>query len=137
VNYLERDFNCAEQAYFVAKAAACDDTEALKEIKLADNPKLQKKLGDAIQSCPDWEAAKVSTMSEICHCKFEQNPELMTFLLDTKKTYICEDNQSDSFWGIGMHRNNPNSHKAKDATGNHMGKILLEIRAKHQSAMDQ
>jgi hypothetical protein len=133
VNFLDRDFNCVEQAYFVAKAAACGDIDAGKEIKKAGNPKLQKKLGQAITTCSDWEAGKVSTMSEIVHCKFEQNPELMSFLLETKNTYICEDNHSDSFWGIGMNRNNPNSHKAKDSTGNHMGKILQEIRSKHQA----
>jgi predicted NAD-dependent protein-ADP-ribosyltransferase YbiA (DUF1768 family) len=60
----------------------------------------------------------------------------MSFLLEMKKTCICEDNKNDSFWGIGLNRNHPNSHQAKDMKGNHLGKILIEIRDKEQARME-
>jgi hypothetical protein len=135
-NWEARSYNCSEQAYFVAKAAACKDTEALRDIMAELNPKMQKRLGESIVSTDEWENEKVSIMEDIVGHKFAQNPHLMSFLSDTKSTYLCEDSPSDSFWGIGVNRNHPDSKKAKDHTGNNMGKILMRIRDQHHASTD-
>jgi N-glycosidase YbiA len=50
--------------------------------------------------------------------KFEQNPELAQWLLETDEAELIEDSVSEPFWGIGP-----------DGGGqNWAGRILMEIR---------
>jgi hypothetical protein len=120
----------------VAKAAACGNTDAIEEIMKAKNPKTQKLLGSAIVTTDDWESEKEATMKDICQAKFDQNPELMDFLLGTKSTHISEDNPNDSYWGLGVSRRNPESSNARNMPGNRMGIILMSIRDSHVQQMD-
>ena len=114
----------------------CDDLEALESIRNTTSPKLQKQLGGAITSNEDWERVKVSTMSEICTKKFAQNEEIKAFLLETGTTYLVEDNPNCDFWGLGMSRNHPESHNARDMPGNQMGKIHMAIRQTYLDARE-
>jgi hypothetical protein len=129
-------YSCTEQVYYVKKAEICKDLTALASIKETRDPKVQKQIGDRIQSCEEWETKKVSVMRKACEAKFHQNPKLMEFLMGTGHTYICEDNPNDHFWSIGMTRNNPKAANAKNLKGNEMGKILNKIRD-DQLIMDQ
>jgi hypothetical protein len=104
----------------------------MEAIKIAENPKLQKSLGGAIVSNENWEREKFNTMFDICSHKFNQNKHLMDFLMETKETYLVEDNPNCDVWGLGISRNHPDSQHARDLPGNQMGKILMQIRKAHQ-----
>lgn len=86
------------------------------------NPKDAKKLGREVQLRSDWERVKLMYMYEICMCKFMQNPTLCKALLATGNCHLVEGNNwGDYFWG------SVNGHGE-----NHLGKILMDIRAKLQ-----
>jgi hypothetical protein len=62
---------------------------------------------------------KVQTMMNLVWRKFTSNPTLAKKLLDTGDAYLIEGNWwGDTFWGI-----------CKDKGENHLGKILMQIRA--------
>lgn len=83
---------------------------------------MQKKLGREVQLRSDWESVKLMYMYEICMCKFMQNPTLCKALLATGNCHLVEGNNwGDYFWG------SVNGHGE-----NHLGKILMDIRAKLQ-----
>jgi ribA/ribD-fused uncharacterized protein len=137
VEYQGKHYNCSEQAFFATKAVLCDNLDALEDINKATNPKKQKSIGGSIVSNENWERVKVATMEEICTKKFNQNLDLQKFLLDTKDTYLCEDNPNCDFWGLGLSRNHPDSKNAKDMPGNQMGRILIRVRQSILDKMDQ
>ena len=111
--------------------------DALENIQNAKSPKLQKQLGGAITTCDDWERTKFSTMTDICRHKFNQNPDLLKFLMETEQTYLCEDNPHCKVWGVGISRRHPDSDKVRDMPGNKMGKILMVLRQEHADAASQ
>ena len=59
----------------------------------------------------------------------EECHNMNRFLLDTGNNLLCEDNPNDSYWGLGMSRMNPKSRDKLNITGNHMGKVLMVLRA--------
>ena len=67
-------------------------------------------------------------MREGVRLKFDSDPDLKKYLLDTNNKQLIEANPKDKYWGIGcsMH-----SYKAKDQKNwgkNFLGKILMAIR---------
>lgn len=80
-----------------------------------------KRAGKRVNLRSDWESVKVGIMREIVRAKFSQNPDLLKKLLDTGDAELVEGNSwHDTFWGVDQ------------TTGegeNHLGKILMEIRA--------
>lgn len=60
----------------------------------------------------------IANMTDICHCKLQQNPYVRHKLIQTGKRLIIEDSPKDSFWGWGP-----------DKRGlNHLGKIWMKLR---------
>ena len=92
-------------------------------------PGIQKGIGEHIKPTPEWnDGMKISIMKRACTEKFQQNRDLCDFLLKTGDTLLAEDNQNDSFWGIGLSRQSPRSKNTANYKSNHMGLILMEIR---------
>ncbi|XP_064399746.1 uncharacterized protein LOC135346153 isoform X3 [Halichondria panicea] len=70
----------------------------------------------------DWEDVKKDVMRKALFAKFTSHPILKKMLLDTGKRELVERSPYDSYWGDGG-----------DGTGeNHLGIILMELRAKLQ-----
>jgi ribA/ribD-fused uncharacterized protein len=68
---------------------------------------------------PDWDDKKLQVMREGVCAKFSQNKHLQNALLKTRGATLIEDSGKDFFWGWGSDRRGLN----------HLGKILMEVRA--------
>ena len=69
---------------------------------------------------PNWENMRINVMLELVRAKFEQNPELIPYLLETGDTAILALNRwNDTFWGVS-------TRTGKGA--NHLGEILMKVR---------
>jgi predicted NAD-dependent protein-ADP-ribosyltransferase YbiA (DUF1768 family) len=68
---------------------------------------------------PDWPDRKIAVMRELLRSKFAPGSELADKLLATGDAELVEGNDwEDTFWG-----------KYQGAGENHMGKLLMELRA--------
>ena len=91
-------------------------------------PSIQKGIGEHIKTTPEWEGMRITVMKRACTKKFQENSTLRDFLLKTEDTLLAEDNQNDSFWGIGLSRQSPRSKNTANFKHNNLGLILMEIR---------
>ena len=77
------------------------------------------RLGRRIELRPDWEEVKIEIMRQVLKSKFTHNPELREKLIATGNTELIEGNNwNDRFWGV-----------CRGVGKNHLGKLLMEIRA--------
>lgn len=105
-----------EHAYQALKAVRKEDHML---VVMQTTPHAAKRIGATIELRPDWEVVKIPIMRRLVNAKFEQHPDLMQKLLDTKPYELVEGNTwKDTFWGqcpLGKGRNE-------------LGKILMGIR---------
>ena len=78
-----------------------------------------KRLGRRVELRSDWETVKIEIMRQVLKSKFTHNPELREKLIATGNTELIEGNNwNDRFWGV-----------CRGVGKNHLGKLLMEIRA--------
>ena len=76
-----------------------------------------------------WEKAAIPHMIEGVTAKFQQNPMLREFLLNTEGTQLAEASPYDGFGGIGLPLSSPLiKDKSKWNGRNEFGNILYQIR---------
>lgn len=103
-----------EHAYVAAKTL---DVAIRGEILMIELPGDVKRLGRKIKLRSDWEAVKLSIMTDLVRQKFAR-PDLRKLLAMTGKATLIEGNTwGDTFWGV-----------CKGVGENHLGKILMEVR---------
>ena len=90
-------------------------------------PGKSKGVGRRVQLRPDWEQVKVGIMEDIVRAKFTQHPELAAKLFATGDKVLVEGNHwGDTYWGVDTHTGQGE---------NHLGKILMKVRAELREAM--
>ena len=105
-----------EHAYQAAKTR---DPALRRAIRNAVTPNVSKKMGRSVPLRDDWESVKIPVMRELLWQKFAQEPEKLV-LLSTGEEELVEGNWwGDTFWGQCPLGNGQN----------HLGKLLMEIRA--------
>jgi N-glycosidase YbiA len=72
----------------------------------ADTAKEGKRRDFPLRS--DWEEVKEEVMLQGLIAKFEQHPELLKRLMDTKGSLLRETSPYDSYWGTGRNMNGKN-----------------------------
>lgn len=117
VTYQGLTYGSNEAAFQAQKCM----TEEEKRLFTRMRPSEAKKTGRQVALRPDWEAVKVGLMEEIVRAKFTQNEDLKWRLIGTGDADLEEGNTwHDTCWGVD----------AKTGEGrNHLGKILMKIRA--------
>jgi hypothetical protein len=111
-------FPTVEHAYQSSKPLSATDQAF---IRLAKTPGIAKQLGRKTPSRRDWDAVKLEVMQYFVERKFEQNKDLRYMLLATGSSELIEGNiWNDTFWGV-----------CRGKGENHLGKILMDIRAAH------
>jgi len=133
-NYPEADKNTLEYFHLICQADSPQKTKDMgtqhinyrgshwyinkdkKELGLMNNVIQQYKHLAKIN--PNWDTVRMEVMRKGLTAKFTQNPQLLKLLLETGPRYLIEDSPRDSFWGA-----------AKNGQ-NHLGKLLVELRAK-------
>lgn len=107
----------AEHAYQAQKTQSLWIQESIAALS---TPGAAKRAGRKIALRDDWEQIKLEIMEQIVMAKFLQNGGLRLRLLETGNADLIEGNYwGDTFWGVC------NGHGQ-----NHLGKILMKVRAK-------
>ena len=127
-------FNSSEQAYQYRKAVYNKEPEIAERISKVQGPLEAKRLGSLVDATSDWNHNQgKSAMKEIVKKKFQQNPDLRSYLVSLPDLPIVECNRYDSFWGVGCSL--PDAERkfpAVTETNNHLGKILHEVKLEMQ-----
>ena len=109
----------AEHCYQAAKSLDARDWREIQQMTAGQ----AKKYGRRVICRPDWHEVKLPIMTEIVTLKFEQHPHLMAKLLATGDIKLIEENYwNDTFWGV-----------CNNKGYNHLGRILMRVRAQFQS----
>lgn len=130
-NFYELSFmwrgRFAESAEHHFQAAKTDDEEHKWKILHARSPGMAKRLGRKAPLRDDWDETRLSIMESIVRTKF-QNPNLRVALIATGDRELIEGNWwGDTYWGM-----------CKGVGENHLGKILMKVRAElHLDSSDQ
>jgi ribA/ribD-fused uncharacterized protein len=111
-----------EHAYQAAKTA--DPAERLA-IQYAQTPGQAKRLGRKVTVRPGWwDGGQLVAMERLLRQKFAPGTELAARLLETGDQFLAEGNNwHDQFWG------NCRCARCKAQGANHLGKLLMKIRA--------
>ncbi len=121
-------YNSAEQSFQFEKASKHGYATLTAKILNTGDPVKQKGLGSSMNiKDNDWESH--ACMERITRAKFNQNPELMSYLKSTAPLQLVHANAHDIHWGNGLAINdpdvlNPSKYKGK----NLLGDILMQIR---------
>jgi len=117
--YLKGVIWPTSEHYFQAQKFAGTPIE--ERVRRASTPSLAADMGRDRSNPlrPDWEIVKDSVMLEAVRAKFTQHPDLKEILLATGDADLIEHTSNDNYWADGG-----------DGSGlNHLGKILMKIRA--------
>lgn len=125
------EYSTAEQYMMSQKALLFGDTKIYEEIMNADHPKQFKALGRKISGFDEaiWNKHKCGIVIKGNLAKFSQNPELKSFLLNTKERILVEASPYDKIWGIGISSDDPKCENPEMWNGeNLLGFCLMEVR---------
>ena len=110
-----------EHYYQAHKFIGTENVGLIDMIRNVKTPMLAAQIGRNPQNIirADWELVKRDIMTLGVLTKFTTHLELQKILLSTGNKIIVEDSPTDYYWGCGVNR-----------TGqNHLGKILMDVRA--------
>ena len=115
VEFEGMNFSNVEAAFQAAKCLDMKERERFFGLSGGQ----AKRLGRRVELRSDWEDVKIDIMRQVLKSKFTQNPELREKLIATGVTELIEGNNwNDRFWGV-----------CRGVGQNHLGKLLMEIRA--------
>ncbi len=120
--------------YMMAEKARLFEPEndtLIHEIINASSPAKAKKLGRNVLNFKSeiWDEHKCEIVTKGNFHKFDQNPDLKEFLLNTGKRIIVEASPVDAIWGIGMDQNHQHAYNPVLWRGeNLLGFCLMEVR---------
>jgi ribA/ribD-fused uncharacterized protein len=123
-------FRHVEEFFVTKKADFAEDEMSKQRIKAASTPAECKRIGSGIKvDVRRWQLESESIMAKGLFEKFDQNPKLKDFLLETGDQVLAEASPTDRFWGIGVALGGVASTKQQEWTGrNRLGQLLMELR---------
>ena len=132
-------YNSAKQAIAAELAKVFNDQESLQKIMIADTPEeVSYELDDVPgeENQAKWNDNIKQLLYDVNIAKFNQYPELVTRLLETKTAVLGAYIPNDNLIGIGMSLDNIQSKNPINWTGqNLLGKALMDIREKFRMDM--
>lgn len=112
-------YTSVEHAYVAAKTTDENARAEIRNLRLAGQV---KQYGKTLKLRDDWDTVKLSVMQSLLEQKFEVL-ELQEKLLDTGTEELIEGNYwGDVYWGV-----------CRGVGENHLGRLLMHIRATHAS----
>lgn len=124
-------YKTAEHWMMAEKARLFQDNLMEQKIIVANTPgeakKLGRQVGGFIQEV--WEANRYEIVKRGNIYKFEQNPALLKFLLNTNNRILVEASPYDKIWGIGKTETDQEVNNPYNWDGlNLLGFALMEVR---------
>ncbi|MBV8253510.1 MAG: NADAR family protein [Chitinophaga sp.] len=122
----------AEHWMMAGKARLFNDPETLEKILVATSPAAAKKLGRQVANfdAATWDQHAPSIVRDGNIHKFGQNPDLLTFLLNTNNRVLVEASPYDAIWGIGLEASHPHAEQPEKWKGdNLLGFALMDARS--------
>jgi ribA/ribD-fused uncharacterized protein len=113
------------------KARLFGDQNTRAKILKAGSPKAAKQLGRQVKNFEEevWEESRFQFVVEGNYAKFNQNPGLGEFLLDTGNKVLVEASPVDRIWGIGLAADDERAMNPEEWRGlNLLGFALMEVR---------
>ncbi len=118
------EYQTAEHYMMAEKALLFNDKEIYDQIIESSKPGKVKELGRQVKNFDQktWEENRFEIVVRGNFHKFNQNPELATFLINTKNRVLVEASPLDDIWGIGLaqadeNSQNPNLWKGQNLLG--------------------
>lgn len=125
VTFHRMAFPSVEAAFQAAKCAGPKDRMRFLTLE----PAQAKRLGRRVKMRPDWDARKLTIMHNLLVHKFEENPSLISKLLNTGGAVLVEGNTwHDNFWGCCTCARCGGQHGR-----NNLGRLLMRLRAEYMS----
>lgn len=124
-------FATAEHYMMYHKAMLFDDSKIAHKIIDSCHPNEAKKLGRKVCYFDEeiWNQEQFDIVVRANKLKFEQNPELLDFLLSTDTRVLVEASPVDNIWGIGLAADDPNAEIPQNWQGlNLLGYALMNVR---------
>lgn len=121
----------AEHWMMAQKALLFNDTEIYQKIIGAPKAAIAKNLGREVKdfNAELWNENAYKIVVQGNFYKFNQNKELLKFLLYTNRKVLVEASPSDCIWGIGMDQNDADATNPFKWEGtNLLGFALMEVR---------
>ncbi|MCB9434631.1 MAG: NADAR family protein [Ardenticatenaceae bacterium] len=121
----------AEHFMMAEKARLFGDFAAEAKIISATHPGEAKNLGRRVKAFDEevWIKNRFEIVVRSNMAKFEQNPDLKTFLLNTSQRILVEASPRDHIWGIGLAEDHPDAQNPSQWPGlNLLGFALMEAR---------
>ena len=113
------------------KALLFKDKKIADKILQCSTPGEAKALGRKVTNFNNevWNERRMEIVIEGNLLKFSQNPDLKTFLLNTKNRVLVEASPVDEIWGVGLSRDSDKIHDPNTWRGlNLLGFALMEVR---------
>ena len=113
------------------KARLFEDPERFEQILGAKSPYQAKKLGRMVKGYDDqlWKKHRFDIVLKGNIEKFNQNPELAQYLINTNQRILVEASPVDRIWGIGLAADDQRALKPAEWRGpNLLGFALIKAR---------
>jgi ribA/ribD-fused uncharacterized protein len=127
----------AEHWMMAAKARLFGDEHTAQAILAAPTPAEAKQLGRLVRGFDEarWAEARFRLVVAGNAAKFEQDPDLRAYLLETGQRVLVEASPVDPVWGIGLNRTDERATDPSRWPGlNLLGFALMETRARLAAA---
>ena len=93
-------FTSSEQFFQYTKAKMFNDMDAMNAILSTDNPLTQKRTKITGYKEQEWSKISLQITKEGVRMKFDNDPNLREYLINTGEKLLIEANPKDDFWGI-------------------------------------
>lgn len=113
------------------KALLFNDQEIAKQIMSKEHPRNQKALGRQVRNfdVDIWNRYARDIVYQGNYAKFQQNPNLLDKLFETKDSILVEASPVDKIWGIGISMTDERRYDANNWLGtNWLGQVLTKVR---------
>ena len=124
-------YTTAEHFMMAEKAKLFNDHDTYERIINASNPGEAKSLGREVKGFNEsvWVRNRFEIVVQGNRLKFEQNPNLKAFLLNTGDRVLVEASPVDKIWGVGLAADNQKVENPNLWRGlNLLGFALMEVR---------
>ena len=128
--WQDQQFICTEQYMMYYKALVFGDRDIATQVLMATEPKAQKALGRKIKNfdVDIWSSVSYTIVFGGCLAKFNQNPSLAEYLLNTGDDILVEASPYDRIWGIGYSAEDAPNVSVDKWGENRLGKVLMDVR---------